>query len=93
MARGSKKSYTSKQKRKAAHIEKGYESRGVSKGEAEERAWRTVNKQDKGGKKKRGSKSRSSSSSSSKKSSSSRSKKSSSRTSSGRKRRSTSKKK
>lgn len=42
--------YTSKQDRKADHIEKSYEKRGVSKKEAEERAWRTVNKQDKGGK-------------------------------------------
>src|SRR5206468_12641957 len=41
---------TAKQDRKAEHIEKGYEKRGVSKKEAEERAWRTVNKQDKGGK-------------------------------------------
>jgi plasmid stabilization system protein ParE len=42
--------YTAKQERKAEHIEKGYEKRGVSKKEAEERAWRTVNAQDKGGK-------------------------------------------
>jgi hypothetical protein len=28
MARGSKKKYTSKQKRKAEHIEEGYEKRG-----------------------------------------------------------------
>ena len=42
--------YTAKQDRKAKHIEEGYEKRGVSKKEAEERAWRTVNKQDKGGK-------------------------------------------
>jgi plasmid stabilization system protein ParE len=42
--------YTSKQDRKAEHIEKGYEKRGVSKEEAERRAWATVNKQDKGGK-------------------------------------------
>ena len=49
MPRGDKKSYTSKQKRKAEHIEEGYEKRGVSKKEAEERAWRTVNKKDKGG--------------------------------------------
>ena len=41
--------YTSKQERKADHIEKSYEKRGVGKKEAEERAWRTVNKQDKGG--------------------------------------------
>ena len=51
MPRGDKSSYTGKQKRKAQHIEEGYEERGVSKDEAEERAWRTVNKQDKGGKK------------------------------------------
>jgi len=50
MPRGDKSSYTSKQKRKAEHIEEGYEKEGVSKGEAEERAWRTVNKQDEGGK-------------------------------------------
>jgi len=42
--------YTSKQDRKAEHIEKGYEKRGDSKEEAERRAWATVNKQDKGGK-------------------------------------------
>ena len=42
--------YTAKQERKADHIEEGYEKRGVAKKEAEERAWRTVNKQDKGGK-------------------------------------------
>jgi hypothetical protein len=51
MAKGSKKSYTSKQKRKATHIEKGYEKRGVSKKTAKARAWATVNKSDKGGKK------------------------------------------
>ena len=42
--------YTAKQDRKAEHIEKSYEKRGVSKKEAESRAWATVNKQDKGGK-------------------------------------------
>jgi plasmid stabilization system protein ParE len=42
--------YTEKQDRKAEHIEEGYEKRGVSKKEAERRAWATVNKQDKGGK-------------------------------------------
>ena len=42
--------YTAKQDRKAEHIEEGYEKRGVSKKEAERRAWATVNKQDKGGK-------------------------------------------
>jgi hypothetical protein len=51
MPRGDKSSYTSKQKRKAEHIEEGYEKRGVSKKEAEKRAWATVNKSDKGGKK------------------------------------------
>ncbi len=50
MARGSKKSYSSKQKRQASHIEKGYEKKGVSKKEAAERAWRTVNKQTGGAK-------------------------------------------
>jgi plasmid stabilization system protein ParE len=50
MPRGDKSSYTGKQKRKAEHIEEGYEKRGVSKKEAESRAWATVNKQDKGGK-------------------------------------------
>jgi plasmid stabilization system protein ParE len=41
--------YTAKQDRKEKHIEEGYEKRGVSKKEAERRAWATVNKQDKGG--------------------------------------------
>ena len=44
------KKYTDKQERKAEHIEEGYEKKGVSKKEAESRAWATVNKQDKGGK-------------------------------------------
>lgn len=52
MAKGSKAAYTSKQKRKAEHIEESYEDRGVSKKEAQSRAWATVNKQDGGGKKK-----------------------------------------
>jgi hypothetical protein len=51
MPRGSKAKYTSKQKRKASHIEEGYEKRGVSGKEAERRAWATVNKQEGGGKK------------------------------------------
>jgi hypothetical protein len=55
MARGSKAKYTSKQKRKAEHIEEGYEKRGTSKKEAERRAWATVNASDRGGKKKGGS--------------------------------------
>jgi plasmid stabilization system protein ParE len=51
MPRGDKSSYTSKQKRKAEHIEEGYEKRGVGKREAERRAWATVNKETGGGKK------------------------------------------
>ena len=51
MARGSKSKYTGKQKRKAEHIEEGYEKRGTSKKEAERRAWATVNKESGGGKK------------------------------------------
>src|SRR6476661_11119676 len=51
MPRGDKSSYTSKQKRQAEHIEEGYEDRGVSKKEAESRAWATVNKSSGGGKK------------------------------------------
>ena len=54
MARGSKKKYTRKQKRKASKIERGYRKRGVSKKEAERRAWATVNKSAKGGRKKGG---------------------------------------
>lgn len=50
MPRGDKSAYTAKQKRKARHIEEGYERRGVSSREAERRAWATVNKQDGGGK-------------------------------------------
>jgi hypothetical protein len=51
MARGDKSAYTSKQKRQAEHIEKGYEKRGTGKKEAERRAWATVNKMEGGGKK------------------------------------------
>ena len=51
MPRGDKSSYTDKQKRKAEHIEEGYEKRGVSAKEAERRAWATVNKEIGGGKK------------------------------------------
>ena len=51
MARGDKSSYTEKQKRQAEHIEESYEERGVSEGEAEKRAWATVNKMTGGGKK------------------------------------------
>jgi plasmid stabilization system protein ParE len=42
--------YTDKQKRQAEHIEEGYEHRGVPEGEAERRAWATVNKETGGGK-------------------------------------------
>jgi hypothetical protein len=51
MPRGDKSAYTDKQKRQAEHIEKGYESRGVSDNEAERRAWATVNATTHGGKK------------------------------------------
>jgi hypothetical protein len=51
MPRGSKSKYTSKQKRRAEHIEEGYEKRGVSKKTAQARAWATVNKESGGGKK------------------------------------------
>ena len=51
MPRGDKTAYTDKQKRKAKHIEEGYEKRGVSNDEAERRAWATVNKESGGGKK------------------------------------------
>jgi plasmid stabilization system protein ParE len=51
MPRGDKDAYTDKQKRMAAHIEQGYEARGVSESEAEGRAWATVNKETGGGKK------------------------------------------
>ena len=51
MPRGDKDKYTDKQKRKAEHIEEGYEDRGVSKKEAERRAWATVNKESGGGNK------------------------------------------
>jgi plasmid stabilization system protein ParE len=51
MPRGDKSKYTSKQKRKARHIEEGYEASGVSEREAERRAWATVNKERGGGNK------------------------------------------
>ena len=51
MARGSKASYSGKQKRQAEHIEEGYKKRGVSAKEAAKRAWATVNKETGGGKK------------------------------------------
>ena len=55
MPRGDKSKYTDKQERKADHIAKGYEKRGVPEQEAERRAWATVNKDDGGGKKAGGS--------------------------------------
>ena len=51
MARGDKSKYTKKQKRQAEHIEEGYREGGTSAGEAERRAWATVNKMSGGGKK------------------------------------------
>jgi hypothetical protein len=50
MPQGSKASYSAKQKREAAHIERSYEKRGVSTKTAAKRAWATVNKQDGGAK-------------------------------------------
>lgn len=51
MPQGDKSSYTNKQKRQAEHIEQGYEKGGLSKDEAQRRAWATVNKETGGGKK------------------------------------------
>ena len=51
LPRGDKSKYSDKQKRQAEHIEEGYEKHSVSKGEAERRAWATVNKSSGGGKK------------------------------------------
>jgi len=51
MPQGDKDAYTDKQKRKAEHIEEGYEDRGVPNDEAERRAWATVNKDSGGGNK------------------------------------------
>lgn len=55
MPRGSKDKYTDKQKRKAEHIEKSYEQKGLPEGKAEARAWATVNKQSGGGERSGGS--------------------------------------
>jgi hypothetical protein len=46
---GDKSAYTDRQKRMAAHIEEGYERRGIGEKEAERRAWSTVNKETHGG--------------------------------------------
>jgi hypothetical protein len=51
MPQGDKSSYTDKQKRQAAHIEAGYEKKGLGEKTAETRAWATVNKVSGGGKK------------------------------------------
>jgi plasmid stabilization system protein ParE len=51
MARGSKDTYTDKQKRQAEHIAEGYEKQGTAKKTAKARAWATVNKQTGGGNK------------------------------------------
>ena len=50
-ARGSKKSYTSKQKRQASHIEQSEKTEGRSSKAAARIAWATVNKESGGGKK------------------------------------------
>lgn len=52
MPRGSKSSYSSKQQRKAGHIEDSVKKRGGSTKDAERIAWATVNKQDGGARKK-----------------------------------------
>lgn len=49
MPRGDKSSDTDKQRRQGSHIEKGYESKGVSKKTAEARAHASVNQRDGGG--------------------------------------------
>jgi hypothetical protein len=51
MARGSKRKYTSKQKRQASHIEDSAKRSGRSSKRAKQIAYATVNKQDHGGKK------------------------------------------
>jgi hypothetical protein len=68
MPSGSKSSYSSKQKRKAEHIEDSEKKQGRSTKAAERIAWATVNKQDGGAKGKKKSKKKSSKKKSSKKS-------------------------
>ena len=51
MPRGDKSKYTDRQKRKAQHIEEGYEKSAVAETAAERRAWATVNKEEGGGNK------------------------------------------
>ena len=50
MPQGDKSSHTDKQKSQAAHIEAGYEKKGVSTKISEARAWATVNQLSGGGK-------------------------------------------
>ena len=51
MSQGDKSSYTDKPKRQAAHLEAGYEKKGVGAKPAEARAWATGNKLTGGGNK------------------------------------------
>lgn len=53
MPRGSKESYSTKQKQMAEHIEDGYKKKGASSKKAERIAWATVNKETGGAKKKK----------------------------------------
>ncbi len=53
MPRGSKASYTDKQKRQAEHIVESEKKQGKSKKSAERIGWATVNKQTGGGLKKK----------------------------------------
>jgi hypothetical protein len=62
MPKGSKASYSSKQKRMASHIEGSAKRRGRSTKTAERIAWATVNKRTGGAKGKKSSRTRSSSS-------------------------------
>lgn len=50
--RGSKESYSPKQKRMAEHIEESYEKKGTTKKKAQRIAWATVNKETGGAAKK-----------------------------------------
>lgn len=45
MPRGSKETYSPKQKRMAEHIEEGYEKKGAPSKKAKRIAWATVNKE------------------------------------------------
>lgn len=53
--RGDKHLYTAKQKRQADHIAQQYQVTGISKTEAQHRAWATVNQQSGGGERQGGS--------------------------------------